>query len=166
MQETRQISAPFKVGGPWWFPARKHRLAELSLYLLLASGLSLWTLFDLAWGIERSLLLTHSLMGLLLFPALLAPFWLTHRALLKRSDNQWLKLTGQLLDAILLILAASGFYLLLIGNRGGWSEALIADVHFYASFALLPPLVRHTWRWSAARTATSLRQARLHEEAA
>lgn len=141
----------------WRALAYRHKLAELSLYLLLASGLPLWSVFELSWPLERSLLFAHSLMGLALFPVFVLPFWISHRSLLDGARNRLLKLTGRLLEALLLVLAASGFYLLLIGNRGGGVDGLIADVHLYASFALLPLLLRHAWRWSIARRPASLR---------
>lgn len=142
----------------WQALAYRHKPAELSLYLLLASGLPLWSLFELAWPLERGLLFAHSLLGLL-FPLFVLPFWLAHRGLLAAARQRLLKLTGRLLEVLLLALAISGFYLLLIGNRGGALEGVIADLHLYASFALLPLLLRHAWRWSIARRPASLLQA-------
>ncbi len=134
----------------WWHDlAWRHRSAELSLHLLFISGIPLWSsLFILSWDTERTLLFVHSIAGLVLFPLSVLPFWLSHRRLIQRSRKPLLKKTGRVLDLLLLLSALSGFYLMLIGNRGDLSGAIAHYLHLVTAVPLCLLLIRHALRWS------------------
>lgn len=133
----------------WWEGlSYRNRAAEWSLYLMFFTGILLWNQITLPWSLERLLLVTHIVSSVLLFPVFVLPFWLSHRRLLARSKKKLLKVTGQLIDYILLGCMASGLYLVLLGNRGddlGW---LAYIVHLVTALVLVPLLIRHAAKWS------------------
>ncbi|MFD2230818.1 hypothetical protein [Alkalimarinus sediminis] len=133
----------------WWQSlAYRNRAAEWSLYFMFVTGILLWNQISIPWQVERLLLLVHVVSSLLLFPVAVVPFWLSHRKLLVRSKKKLLKVTGQLIDYILLGCMASGIYLVLQGNRGddfGW---VVYMVHLVTALVLIPLLIRHAAKWS------------------
>ncbi len=136
----------------WWRRlAYRHKAAELSLYILFLTGLPLWSLFNLSWEGERLLLLAHCLGGLMLFPLLILPFWLSHRRLWENSRNQRLRRTGRYLDLLMLLCTLSGIYLLLLGNRGEWLGNFSHYLHLISALPLTLFLLRHAARWSVLR---------------
>lgn len=141
-----------KVAMRWIALAYRHAFAEWTLWGLLLTGLPLWNFLDFSWPIQRVSLLVHGLAGMVLFLLFVVPFWISHRRLLKRSRKPLLVITGRCLEGLLVAIGVSGFWLLLIGNRGETSGQWIAGVHLYASLLLVPMLLRHAWRWSVVRT--------------
>ncbi len=136
----------------WWRAlAYRNKAAEWTLWLLLLSGLPLWTLFDVPWVLQRLCLAVHALLGLTAFILWVMPFWLRHRQLLSTSQKRALKRTGQLLDLLLLLVTLSGFGLFFIGNRGEAGGQWLLWVHLYSSLVLAPVLLKHAWRWSVLR---------------
>lgn len=133
----------------WWQrQAYRNKAAEWSLYLIFASGFLLWNVIEIPWQLERLLLPIHIISSLLLFPFIVLPFWLSHRRLLKKSKKTLLRITGQLLDVLLLGCALSGVFLFLVGNRGddlGWLTYML---HLITALVLTPILMRHAARWS------------------
>ncbi|MEH6812635.1 MAG: hypothetical protein V7677_08910 [Motiliproteus sp.] len=133
----------------WWhLLAYHHRGAEISLHLLFVSGIPLWSLFALSWGLERSLLFIHSIAGILLFPLYVLPFWISHRRLLSNSKKSLLRKTGRYLDMLIILCALSGSYLILIGNRGDLFGLINHYLHLVTAIPLTLLLVRHALRWS------------------
>ena len=115
---------------------------------MFLTGVMLWNQISIPWPVERVLLLVHVVASLLLFPVTVVPFWLAHRALLKRSKKALLKVTGQLIDYILVGCMASGVYLVLQGNRGDDFDWFVYMAHLVTAFVLLPLLIRHAAKWS------------------
>ncbi|MCW8886178.1 MAG: hypothetical protein OQK12_13155 [Motiliproteus sp.] len=133
----------------WWNRlAYQHRAAESSLHLLFVSGFPLWSVFSISWDLERTLLLAHSLMGLVLFPLYVLPFWISHRRLIQKSRKALLRKTGRALDLLLLLCGLSGAYLILNGNRGDLLGWIIHYLHLVTSIPLTLLLIRHALRWS------------------
>ncbi|OMH39111.1 hypothetical protein [Motiliproteus sp. MSK22-1] len=142
---------PQSLGNYWRQLAYRNRAAEVCLYVLLASGLPLWSGFDLPWFAARVLLFLHCFSGLILFPVYVVPFWFSHRRLLRNSNKPLLKVTGQLLDLLLLLSTVSGFFLLLVGNRGEFIGWVNHYTHLITALPLGLLLMRHAARWSVLR---------------
>ena len=153
----------------WQRLAYHHRLAEACLYLLFATGLPLWSLFSLPWIAERTLLLTHILAGLVLFPLAVLPFWFSHRRLLKAAIKKpvngnasdirrkhKLRKTGRAIDLLLLLSTLSGVYLLLLGNRGESLGLLSHYVHLITAIPIALLLIIHALRWSILKPVINL----------
>ena len=133
----------------WWQrQAYRNKAAEWSLYFMFVSGFVLWNQFTLPWQLERVVLITHVLSSLILFPAAVLPFWLSHRRLLKKSQKKLLIITGQLLDCLLLSCAISGVFLFIVGNRGDAMGYLAYLTHLVSALVITPILIRHAARWS------------------
>ena len=145
-QSPRQILRAY-----WRTLAFRNKTAEWALYVLLVSGLPLVSWWAAAWPLQRWSLLVHALLGVFGFTLLVVPFWLSHRRLLQSSQKPLLKVTGQLLEALLLATGFTGFYLIYWGNRGDTLGAVMHWVHLGASLALAPLLMRHAFRWSVLR---------------
>jgi hypothetical protein len=133
----------------WWQrQAYRNKAAEWSLYFMFVSGFMLWNQFSIPWGLERLLLITHIISSLILFPAAVLPFWLSHRQLLKNSNKKLLVVTGQCLDLLLMVCMMSGVFLFLVGNRGdnlGYATYLS---HLVSAILITPILMRHAAGWS------------------
>ncbi len=144
--QTNSINA---IMNNWWTRlAYRHRQAEISLHLLFISGIPLWSLFQISWPWEKTLLFAHSIIGLVFFPLFVLPFWISHRRLLSRSKKPQLRKTGQLLDIIISACGISGFYLILIGNRGDLLGLINHYVHLVTAIPLTIILIKHAFRWS------------------
>ena len=73
---------------PFWRKAAyQSKSAEFILYFLVMSGLLLWDGFGFPWQVTRPSLAIHFIVSLILFPLFVVPFWLSHRALLKKSQK-------------------------------------------------------------------------------
>ncbi len=133
----------------WWQrQAYRNKAAEWSLYFMFVTGFMLWNQFTLPWGIERLLLITHVISSLILFPAAVLPFWLSHRKLLKYSKKKLLIITGLSLDLLLLLCALSGVFLFVVGNRGDEWGYLTYLTHLISAVIITPILMRHAVGWS------------------
>ncbi len=146
---AKSLIASFSDG--WQQLAYRNKTAEWSIYFMFVSGLMLWNQFSIPWSLERVVLAVHLLSSLVLFPVVVVPFWLSHRKLLKRSKKKLLKVTGLLIDYILLGCALSGVFLVLMGNRGdllGWSAYM---THLVTALIIVPLLIRHAAKWSVLR---------------
>ena len=136
--EPSNVSLPDVMLSWWKHLAYRNKAAEWSLYFMFVSGIVLWNQIVIPWPIERIFLLVHVLSSLLLFPLTVLPFWLSHRKLLRSSNKKLLKVTGLLLDYLLLGCALSGVFLVLEGNRGddlGW---FVYMAHLVSAFVILP----------------------------
>jgi hypothetical protein len=131
--------------------AYHHKSAEASLYGLFVTGIPLWSLLAADWWLIRLSLSLHTILGLVVFPLVIMPFWFAHRRLLACSGKPSLKISGRLLELLLILCGGSGFYLLLIGNPGSELGSWMQWVHLYSSLLLVPLLLKHAWRWSVVR---------------
>lgn len=133
----------------WWKKlAYRHKPAEFLMYFMFISGVLLWDVFAINWQFERILLLTHMLIGATLFTVIVAAFWSSHRNLINKSKNAFLKQTGSLIEWLLLTCTLTGFYVFLWGNTGNSISTFIENIHFYSSWILVPLMFRHAMRWS------------------
>jgi len=123
----------------WQWLAYHHQAAEGTLYLMFFSGLLLWEPLTPLWSLARWNLFFHVMLSLTLFPLLFGAFWLSHRSLLNRSNKPFLRTTGRIIEALLLICLASG--LLLVLHLASWA-------HWLSALALTPLVLRHAWRWT------------------
>lgn len=128
--------------------AYHHKKAEFVLYLMFISGLLLWPMIDIAWQVERLVLLMHMLAGLTIFPIFVGSFWLSHRRLLKGNKKEFLRKTGSIIEYLLVACTLSGIYLTFWGNTGNNLSIFIQDIHFYSSWLLAPLVLKHAWRWT------------------
>jgi hypothetical protein len=119
------------------------RRAELSLYLLAASGLLLWESLGLPWSWAGPLLAAHVAGGIALAAVLIVPFWLQHRRRLQTSRRPGPRRSGRISEWTLLVLLASGLYLFLAGNRGGADGLLAQQLHRWGTVLLLALLGAH-----------------------
>ncbi len=141
-----QLSASLKT---WWKKqAYRNKAAEWALYFMFISGFLLWGVLAVPWQFERIALILHIIASLILFPLTVLPFWMSHRRLLKNSKKQILKLSGQILDALLIACALSGLFLLLIGNRGDDAGYLAYLTHLLTALFFTPIIMHHSARWS------------------
>lgn len=141
----------------WWQrQAYRNKAAEWSLYFMFITGFVLWNQFTLPWELERMVLIAHVLSSLILFPAAVLPFWLSHRNLLKGSQKKLLVVTGQLLDLLLLACAASGVFLFAVGNRGDDIGYIAYLLHLISALIITPLLMRHAAHWSVLKPIWSL----------
>ncbi len=69
------------------------------------SGLLLWEPLTPLWSLARWNLFLHVMLSLTLFPLLFGAFWFSHRSLLNRSNKPFLRTTGRIIEALLLILS-------------------------------------------------------------
>ena len=132
----------------WQWLAYHHQAAEGSLYLMFFSGLLLWEPLTPLWSLARWNLFLHVMLSLTLFPLLFGAFWLSHRALLNRSNKPFLRITGRTIEALLLVCLASGLLLVLHGTPGDAMGSLASWAHWLSALALTPLVLRHAWRWT------------------
>ncbi|MCH7371700.1 MULTISPECIES: hypothetical protein [Aeromonas] len=132
----------------WRWLAYHHQAAEGSLYLMFFSGLLLWEPLTPFWSLARWNLFLHVMLSLSLFPLLFGAFWLSHRRLLRHSHKPFLRTTGQIIEALLLVCLGSGLVLVLHGTPGDRLGALASWAHWLSSLALTPLVLRHAWRWT------------------
>jgi hypothetical protein len=132
------------------------RAAEWSLYFLTASGALLWLDAALPWWITRHVLWVHIAAGLVLFPAIVLPFWLAHRAAKRDTLVARMRVTGRAIEAMLLLVFASGVYLVCVGNPGEVLGRSAYWIHLLGSLPLLLALLVHVARRGAAARAMSV----------
>ncbi|MGN5192382.1 hypothetical protein [Aeromonas veronii] len=132
----------------WQWLAYHHQAAEGTLYLMFFSGLLLWEPLTPLWSIARWNLFLHVMLSLTLFPLLFGAFWLSHRSLLNRSNKPFLRTTGRIIEALLLICLASGLLLVLHGTPGDAMGNLASWAHWLSALLLTPLVLRHAWRWT------------------
>ncbi|WP_287147407.1 hypothetical protein [Aeromonas sp.] len=132
----------------WQWLAYHHQAAEGTLYLMFFSGLLLWEPLTPLWSLARWALFFHVMLSLTLFPLLFGAFWLSHRSLLSRSNKPFLRTTGRIIEALLLVCLASGLLLVLHGTPGDSMGSLASWAHWLSALLLTPLVLRHAWRWT------------------
>ena len=131
--------------------AYRHERAEWTLYFLAVTGLILWSGFSAPWPLVRWSMLVHIIAGVVLFPPVVMAFWMAHRSLLRRSRKRRLRVTGRILEAVLVLMTLSGFYLVVYGNPGNMLGEWMHMIHLWLTVFLLPLLLWHAFRWSVLR---------------
>ncbi|MBR7629956.1 hypothetical protein KAT72_13220 [Aeromonas popoffii] len=132
----------------WQWLAYHHQAAEGTLYLMFFSGLLLWEPLTPLWSLARWALFLHVMLSLTLFPLLFGAFWLSHRTLLRRSNKSFLRITGRIIEGLLLVCLASGLLLILHGTPGDSMGSLASWAHWLSALLLTPLVLRHAWRWT------------------
>lgn len=132
----------------WQWLAYHHQAAEGTLYLMFFSGLLLWEPLTPLWSLARWALFLHVTLSLTLFPLLFGAFWLSHRTLLRRSNKPFLRITGRIIEGLLLVCLASGLLLILHGTPGDSMGGLASWAHWLSALLLTPLVLRHAWRWT------------------
>ena len=116
---------------------------KIFLTSMFATGLLLWDVIDVEWEYFRMIQAIHVIGSIIVSILFVIPFVNKHvyaHTVTKKVKS----LDGWLLGAILLSLTISGFYLFLVGNRGGdlWGRYSFY-VHLYGSFLLIFLLFYH-----------------------
>ena len=128
--------------------AYHHAAAEWVVLLLFVSGLFLWERLPIGWPVFRWSLILHVAAGLIIFPLTTGVFWWTHRKLLVCSDKQFLRVTGQIVDWLLLICFITGFILAFWGATGNDLSHWVSDIHWLTGLLMGPLMLRHAWRYT------------------
>ena len=128
--------------------AYRHKQAEHLMYAMFVSGLLLWPALNIEWSLTRWALALHMLVGVTVFPLVAGCFWWFHRRLLSRSSKPFLKMTGRVIELLLVLCSLTGGYLWYVGATGDALSLWIQDIHFYSSCLLAPLVFRHAFRWS------------------
>ncbi len=132
--------------------AYETKYIEFIIYISFISGLILWDGFNISWTLIRPMLALHFIISLLILPILILPFWLSHRKFLtnpsKKSGKKSLHITGRIIEIILIILFASGFYLVFFGNRGGIDGEIAYYLHLLPALPLTILVFYHAKKWS------------------
>ena len=72
----------------------------------------------------------------------------SRRSLLRKSRKPFLRTTGRIIEALLLVCLASGVVLVLHGTPGDSLGNLASWAHWLSALALTPLVLRHAWRWT------------------
>ena len=116
---------------------------KIFMTLLFISGILLWDLFDISWEYYSSIQAIHIILSLIVMGMLIIPFVNIH-VYQHRVKNKIKSTNGWLLGITLLLITLSGFYLLIIGNRGGDIYGNYSFyIHLYGSFVLMFLLFYH-----------------------
>jgi DNA-binding beta-propeller fold protein YncE len=136
---------------PKWLRTLWRRLvkpAELSLLVLMLSGLAMFDPLKLAWGIVSWGLILHIVAAIVLVPAILIPFWISHRGRLAVTRRPFMAWSGRALEIGLGVLLLSGLYLWLVGQNGTVTGALMHWLHLGLAVPLVLLVVVHAWKRS------------------
>ena len=116
---------------------------KIFMTLMFISGILLWDLFDISWEYYSSIQAIHIILSLIVMGMLIIPFVNIH-VYQHRVKNKIKSTNGWLLGITLLLITLSGFYLLIIGNRGGDIYGNYSFyIHLYGSFVLMFLLFYH-----------------------
>ncbi|MDD3475667.1 MAG: multiheme c-type cytochrome [Sulfurimonas sp.] len=119
-------------------------IIKILVFVMFVSGVLQWSVIDLSWEDFRVIQVAHILSSIaILF--LLLPFIYRHirRYYFIKKVNS---VNGWVVFVLFILLIASGFYLLLVGNRGGdMFGELSFNVHLYGSFLLIILFIAHAF---------------------
>lgn len=119
-------------------------IIKILVFVMFVSGVLQWSVIDLSWEDFRVIQVAHILSSIaILF--LLVPFIYRHirRYYFIKKVNS---INGWVVFVLFILLIASGFYLLLVGNRGGdMVGELSFNVHLYGSFLLIILFIAHAF---------------------
>ena len=135
----------------WWLASRLVAPAELAIYVLFVSAVPLFDPLGFSWSVGRWALVIHVAAAVVLVPALVIPFWISHRYLVTISRRAFLVWTGRLLEVLLALAFVTGAWLLLVG----WNDTAIGAAAHWTHLAVALPLVAltlaHAWRTGVVR---------------
>jgi|GEM_PF-817394 len=122
------------------------KTAHIKIYLILIfiTGLLQIDILQVEWDYFKYIQAIHIIGSILLTVFLLIPLVNIHvyKHLVVKKQNS---MNGIVLGVVLFLITMSGFYLFLIGNRGGDIYGLTSFyIHLYGSFFLLLALFLHT----------------------
>jgi hypothetical protein len=112
--------------------------------MIFFTGILQLDLLNIDWEYLSIISIIHAFASLVFSIFYIIPFVNKHayKYIIIRRVNS---LIGWILGFILLIVIASGFYLFLVGNRGGDIVGMLSfDIHLYGSFVLIAFLLYHT----------------------
>ncbi|MEJ0098110.1 MAG: hypothetical protein WDM84_09670 [Bauldia sp.] len=96
-------------------------------------------------------LVVHIAAAVILVPALLIPFWASHRSLLAASRRPFLAWSGRVLELMLGVILTSGAWLLFIGWNGDAAGGFAHWTHLLLAVPLVLLVMVHAWRHSVVR---------------
>ena len=135
----------------WWLASRLVGPAELAIYALLLSAIPLFDPFGFTWQVQRWALVVHVTAAVVLVPALIIPFWASHRYLITLSRRAFLVWTGRVLEGLLTLAFLTGAWLLFIGWNGTSPVPAAHWTHLAVALPLVVLTVVHAWRTSVIR---------------
>lgn len=114
------------------------------MMLMFVTGLLQWDVIDIKWEYFRVIQATHIIVSIVVSIFIMIPFVNYHVYQHVVIDKRGSK-NGWFFGAVLLLITISGFYLFLVGNRGGDTYGSYSFyIHLYGSFLLLFLLFFHT----------------------
>ncbi|MFA6195461.1 MAG: multiheme c-type cytochrome [Sulfurimonas sp.] len=122
----------------------KTKHIKIYILLIFITGLLQLDFLNIDWEYFRYIQALHILGSVIITLFLLVPLVNIHvyKHLIVQKENS---MNGLLLGVILFFITASGFYLFLVGNRGGDVFGTYSfTIHLYGSFLLLIALLSHT----------------------
>ena len=125
---------------------------SLSVVVMFITGIIQWDIFSLSWKYYNIVQALHIIGSITIFVMLIIPFVNMHtykyrKNIIGRKKNS---INGIFLGITLLLITISGFYLFLIGNRGGDIWGIYSFyIHLYGSFLLLFLLWYHSSKSSS-----------------
>jgi len=116
---------------------------KIFIIFMFISGILLLDIFTIQWENYKNISLIHIFISIILMVIFIIPFVNKHiyKYIVIKKVNDY---NGWLLGFLLLSITVSGFYLFLIGNRGGDLFGIISfNTHLYGSLLLAISLVMH-----------------------
>lgn len=117
---------------------------KVLILIIFITGILQMDIFNIQWQYLTSISIIHALVAVVFSIFYIIPFVNKHayKYIVIRRVNS---LVGWVLGFILLIVILSGFYLFLVGNRGGDIIGILSfNIHLYGSFVLIAFLLFHT----------------------
>ncbi|WP_072681908.1 multiheme c-type cytochrome [Arcobacter sp. LA11] len=114
------------------------------ILIIFITGILQMDIFNIQWKYLTTISIIHALVSVVFSVFYIIPFVNKHayKYIVIRRVNS---LIGWILGFILLIVILSGFYLFLVGNRGGDMIGIVSfNIHLYGSFVLIAFLLYHT----------------------
>ncbi len=134
----------------------KTKHIKIYILLLFVTGVLQLEIINIDWGYFKYIQALHIVGSVIVTLFLLVPLVNMHvyKHLIVQKENS---INGLLLGIVLFLITASGFYLFLVGNRGGGVLGSYSfTIHFYGSFLLLIALFIHTKKRVNPTIATSI----------
>ncbi|MEM9631889.1 MAG: multiheme c-type cytochrome [Pseudomonadota bacterium] len=127
------------------------RPVELSILLLLISGLMVTEYTEVPWDVKRWALTVHIASAIVFFPSVIILFWVLHRGNLSFSRRAAQRRTGRFIELFLIIMFLCGLWLLFIGENFTRVGNIAHIVHLLTAIPLVVLIIWHSWRRSLLR---------------
>ncbi len=117
---------------------------KILILIIFITGILQLDIFNIKWEYLTTISIIHTLVSVIFSIFYIIPFVNKHayKYIVIRRVNS---IVGWILGFILLIVILSGFYLFLVGNRGGDILGIVSfNIHLYGSFVLIAFLLFHT----------------------